>query len=261
MTEYTRLTPEQGFHVYGWMRTELGLSGTELAIYAIVYSYTRNGGAIGGIRFFSEWTGASKPTVINTLQKLEQAGLILATETGNGKLKKYTIPDGEPVKNFNQSKNLTSKETLPLPVKNFNHHQSENLTSTSKDFLPATKIERELDNKIERKLENAREEMPPLAQRAMQTATAPTFEEVYSTMRSLIIRPDGADLDQCAHAFYEREAAQGWSGNWKGKISRYAASWLNNINRSGSYMRKPQKQHPRGCQPDDPRVDHGEIPW
>lgn len=271
MNDFTRLTPEQGFHVYGWMRTELGLSGTELVIFAIVYSYTRNGGAIGGIRFFSEWTGASKPTVINSLQKLELAGLISAIETGNGKLKKYTVSDGEPVKKIDQSKNLTSKETLPQPVKNFYHDQSNFAAGTSKDFLPATKQEIEIESKLERKQDNntsvdidvtTREgELPPIAERAMQAPEPPAFHEVFGTMCSLTIRPSGTELDKCAHAFYDREERQGWKGNWKGKIQSYATSWLNNLNRQPTYNGRPQKQQARGCKPDDPVQDFGDIPW
>lgn len=280
MNDFTRLTPEQGFRVHGWMRTLFDLTGTELLIFAIVYSYTGKGGAVGGIRFFTEWTGVTRPTVINSLQKLEQSGLITVTETGNGKLKKYTVSeaankrievvqnDVEPVKNFNQSNNLTSKESLPPPVKNFNPHQSNFETGTSKDFLPATKLYRKQESKLERKPDNTtlainstpREELPPIAERAMIPPEAPAFHEVYTTMESLTIRPSGTELERCVRAFYDREERQGWRGNWKGKVQSYAASWLNNLNRHSGY-RQPPREQARGCQPDDPPMDYGEIPW
>jgi DNA-binding PadR family transcriptional regulator len=275
MNDFTRLTPEQGFHVYGWMRTMFDLKGTDLELFAIVYSYTQNGGEIGGLRFFTEWTGATRPTVINSLQKLEQAGLITAVETKNGRLKKYTVGDtarkqietykndGEPVKNFNQSNNLTSKDSLPPPVKNLYPHQLKNETPTSKNFLPASKIESKIDNKQERKIDNnyritqpPREEEPPLVQAAMQPPEAPEFHEVYNAMLKLLVRPMGTELEKCAHAFYDLKEQQGWSGNWKSHASRYAASWAAKVRNL-----PPQREKPRPCQPDDPVQDFGEIPW
>ena len=127
MTEYTRLTPEQGFHVYGWMRTELGLSGTELAIYAIVYSYTRNGGATGGIRFFMEWTGAGRNTVIRALDSLEAAGLLKAEDAEQGKLKKYTISGTDA--RSDQSQNETSPKMGLQPVPKWDYYQYQNGTT------------------------------------------------------------------------------------------------------------------------------------
>ena len=279
MNDFTRLTPEQGFRVYGWMRTQFDLKGTELALFAIVYSYTQNGGEIGGLRFFTEWTGATKPTVINSLQKLEQAGLIASTDAKNGQLKKYTIGEiakqkieansneGEPVKNLNQSNNLTSKKSLPPPVKNLYPHQSKNFTGTSKEILPATKYESTLERKTDRKQENInnrittppREEDSPLVQAAMQPTEAPTFPVVYAVMRQLLVRPIGTELEKCAHAFYDLREAQGWSKDWKSHLTRYAAAWLSR--QRNQPPQREQRDLPRPCQPDDPIQDFGEIPW
>ena len=278
MNDFTRLTPEQGFHVYGWMRTLFDLKGTELELFAIVYSYTQNGGEIGGLQFFTEWAGATRPTVINSLQKLEQAGLISATDTKNGRLKKYTVGDtarkqietykndGEPVKNFNQSNNFTSKESLPPPVKNLYPHQLKNETPTSKIFLPATKIESKIENKQEKKIDNnyritqtPREEEPSILQAAMKPTEAPEFHEVFRAMRNLIVRPIGPELDRCAHAFYDLRETQGWSNDWKAHLTRYAAAWA--ARARNAPPQRPERDKPRPCQPDDPVQDFGEIPW
>lgn len=279
MNDFTRLTQEQGFRVHGWMRTLFDLTGTELLIFAIVYSYTKSGGdGVGGNRFFMEWTGAGRNTVIRALDSLEAAGLISATETGQGKIKKYTVSEhakkriGEPVKNLNQSQNETSPKMGLVP--NNDYHQSQNGTTTSPKIGldpsqngTSNQTIKENESKLERKPDNTtpdinstpREELPPIAERAMRPPEAPAFHEVYSTMESLTFRPSGTELERCVRAFYDREERQGWKGNWKGKVQSYAASWLNN--HPPTHYRQPQRQQARGCQPDDTPVDYGEIPW
>ena len=74
----------------------------------------------------------SKPTIIDAFKKLIQIGLI-EVEKEKGKPSKYfLIKLEEPVKKLDQSKNFTSKETLP--------HQSKNFTTTSKETLPYKEI-------------------------------------------------------------------------------------------------------------------------
>lgn len=74
----------------------------------------------------------SKPTIINSFEKLIQLGLI-EVEKEKGKPSKYfLIKLEEPVKNIDQSKNFTGKEILP--------HQSKNFTTTSKETLPYKEI-------------------------------------------------------------------------------------------------------------------------
>lgn len=276
MNDFTRLTPEQGFRVYGWMRTLFDLKGTELAIFAIVYSYTQNGGDIGGNRFFSEWTGAGRSTVIRTLDALEAAGMLEATETEQGKLKKYTISAtakkkieehiGQQENLYNHSKNETSPKMKP--VSNCNQSQNETTTSPKMGLPPSQnetsnqtikKLERKNNinnkNKINDNITRARE-LPPIVQQAMQPPEAPKFHDVYSAMRNLLVRPMGTELEKCAHAFYDLREQQGWSHDWKSHLARYAASWL-----SRQRNQPPPINKPRPCQPDDPVQDFGEIPW
>lgn len=74
------------------------------------------------IAYLVEKTGMSKPTVINSIAKLIEKGSIVEIKKGQRGAKKYEINWIEPlVKNFNQSKNLTStsQNFLPVLVKNF----------------------------------------------------------------------------------------------------------------------------------------------
>lgn len=73
---------ESFFVVHGWMRNA-GLSGNELLVYAIIYGFSQSekGFYNGSLKYLSEFTGASKNTVISCLKKLQEKGLISKKET------------------------------------------------------------------------------------------------------------------------------------------------------------------------------------
>lgn len=58
--------------INGWMKTRLGLKGTELLVFSIIYGFTQDGTTeyCGGLSYLMEWTDASKPTIINALKLL-----------------------------------------------------------------------------------------------------------------------------------------------------------------------------------------------
>lgn len=288
MNDFTRLTPEQGFRVCAWMRTLFDLKGTELELFAIVCSYTQNGGEVGGNRFFMEWTGASEDTVTRSLKNLEQAGLIAANGAGRGKLKKYTISDRVNkklaevgiIENYPQNagalkddypQNAGSQESL-LPAK-CGYHPPQNAGTTTRKMrvhhpqnAGSNQIIKKIENKQERKKDNNYRitqppsvEEPPLVQAAMQPLDAPEFHEVYGAMRNLLVRPIGTELEKCAHAFYDLRETQGWSHDWKAHLIRYAAAWA--ARARNVPPQRPERDKPRPCQPDDPVQDFGEIPW
>ena len=75
------------YHVGAWMRTKLNLKGVALEIFAIIYGFSQDGESkfTGSINYLCEWTGVSRPTVINTLKSLVEDDLIIKeTETVNG---------------------------------------------------------------------------------------------------------------------------------------------------------------------------------
>lgn len=65
-------------NIQGWMVAELGLSGNELLVYAIIYGFSQDGEGefTGSLRYLMDWTGASKNTVMRALVSLEEKGLI-----------------------------------------------------------------------------------------------------------------------------------------------------------------------------------------
>lgn len=70
---------EDYIHIAGWMRNLLGLSGNDLLVYAVIFSFSRDGESQykGGIRYLQDTSGASKNTVIRALESLVEKGLIL----------------------------------------------------------------------------------------------------------------------------------------------------------------------------------------
>ncbi|MEJ6471504.1 conserved phage C-terminal domain-containing protein [Fusobacterium nucleatum] len=139
---------ESYINIQGFMVNELGLKGNELLIYAIIYGFSQdeNSNFTGSLKYLMEWTNASKPTVIDTLEKLVAKSLIIKEVYEINKIKfcKYRV-------------NLdffTNKETLP-EVKKFNQGGKEtllgelkNLTGGGKETLP-NNINNTIDNTIE----------------------------------------------------------------------------------------------------------------
>ena len=70
---------ESYINIQGFMVNELGLKGNELLIYAIIYGFSQdeNSNFTGSLKYLMEWTNASKPTVIDTLEKLVAKSLII----------------------------------------------------------------------------------------------------------------------------------------------------------------------------------------
>lgn len=119
---------ENYYVVQGWMRSELGLSGNALAIYAIVYGFSQvsHQEFTASINYLCEWLGVSRPTVINTLKDLVDKGYLTkeSEEKNNIIYNRYTavVPD------FTCSQNIllgsknpllqSSKEILPNNISN-----------------------------------------------------------------------------------------------------------------------------------------------
>ena len=90
MAKQIKVREDNYFAVQGWMVTELKLKGNALMLYAIIYGFsqTTNTAFTGSVDYLCEWLGGvSRPTVINTLDNLDEGrGLyIWGKSTGNGK--------------------------------------------------------------------------------------------------------------------------------------------------------------------------------
>lgn len=68
----SRINDDNYYQVSGWMINRLGLKGTELQVFAIIYGFSQDGESWfgGSLAYLEEWTGVSKPTVIKALKEL-----------------------------------------------------------------------------------------------------------------------------------------------------------------------------------------------
>ena len=124
----SRIKDENYYQIQGWMINRLKLKGVPLSVFAIIYGFSQDGENeyTGSLQYFCDFCGGvSKPTIINALKTLVEAGYLLRREEIiNGVqfnrykvnlplLKKFNYPDQETltgeVKNFNGG----SKEILP----------------------------------------------------------------------------------------------------------------------------------------------------
>ena len=124
------------FMVSGWMLNRLNLKGIALHVYSIIYGFSQDGESYftGSLQYLSDFTNASKPTIIKALKELVEKGYLIKVENEmNGvKFNKYKA-NLLVVKNFNGG----SQDSLPGGSK-------ETLLGGSKETLPNKEI---TDNK------------------------------------------------------------------------------------------------------------------
>ena len=85
--------------IQGWMRTEIGLSGAALMVYATIYGFSQTGNCYysGSIDYLAEWAGVQRRQVMLILKEFTEAGYIEKTEAGYNRFRYRT--DQEMVRN------------------------------------------------------------------------------------------------------------------------------------------------------------------
>ena len=85
--------------IQGWMRTEMGLSGAALMVYATIYGFSQTGNCYysGSIDYLAEWAGVQRRQVMRILKELTESGYIEKTEAGYNRFRYRT--DREMVRN------------------------------------------------------------------------------------------------------------------------------------------------------------------
>ena len=173
----SKVKDENYYQISGWMINKLGLKGTTLNVYAIIYGFTQDGESEfqGSRQYLCDFTGATKPTIDKSLNELVEKGLILkqTTKINNVIFNKYKA-------NLNIINNFTTdKETL-LGGK-------ETLLGGSKETLLNNNILDNIeDNKKERKTTSEYDTIIDLKVRDEQVKK--TIYE-FIKMRKLIKKP------------------------------------------------------------------------
>lgn len=93
------ISDENYILIQGWMRTEMGLSGAALMVYATIYGFSQTGNCYysGSIDYLAEWAGVKRRQVISILKDLTESGYIEKNEVGYNRFRYRT--DREMVKN------------------------------------------------------------------------------------------------------------------------------------------------------------------
>lgn len=73
-----KIKDENYINIQGWMRTQLGLKGNELLVYAIIYGFSQEEGNRfkGSLQYLADWCGATKQGISNNLKSLIEKGYI-----------------------------------------------------------------------------------------------------------------------------------------------------------------------------------------
>ena len=79
----SRINDDNYYQISGWMINRLGLKGTELQVFAIIYGFSQDGESwfSGSLAYLEDWTSSSKPTVIKARKNLSTKSSSSRTRT------------------------------------------------------------------------------------------------------------------------------------------------------------------------------------
>lgn len=122
------------YTVCGWMINELDLKGTELVVYARIYSYThgeKNQSFYGSAKHLAEWANSTTRSVQSAIKSLSERGLLRITKV-NATHNTYNVivPDNCKIPN---SKKTYEKNSQGI-TKNFHNTYEKNSQGITKKF-------------------------------------------------------------------------------------------------------------------------------
>lgn len=206
------LRDDNYFVVHGWMINKLGLKGTELELYAIIYGFSQAEGQKfhGGLQYLADWTNVSKRNVIVRLQSLVEKGFLVKEDVFNNGVKtcEYRCrpiqhPDDETSPGVVMKRHRAGDETSPGWCRNITGSGDE--TSHNKESYKESDKESYKESDIEEKSTAELPGGPPgaIAPDPKPSKTSrfkpPTLEEVraYCLERGNNIDPEKF------HSYYE----------------------------------------------------------
>ena len=164
----------------GWMINELGLTGRELQVYAIIYGFTQDEESEfnGSLNYIAEWLGTSnKTTVTRAIDALLDKGLITKRQTVTKGVKsnfyKAILP--YPTKTSEQKEDSTetvpgvvpkryrgSTETVPGVVPKRYRGSTETVPGGSTETVPNNYKDNNINNNIDNLLGETAEKSDPV---------------------------------------------------------------------------------------------------
>lgn len=202
------------FVITGLMCNEMGLSGNELMIYAIIRGFSQDGESryTGGRGYLANTLNISKPTVDKALNSLIRKGYIIKIDASHHDCQYY-----EYMADLEAERSLTtSKETLQGEENNFTGDSKEILQGESKNFTGGSK--ETLHNNIK---ENTEEKKKESIDNIKKTRfVAPTIEDIRAYCLEI-----GSGID--AEYFYDYYNSNGWMAgknhmkDWKATVRNW----------------------------------------
>ena len=213
--------------IQGWMVNEIGLSGNELLLYALIYGFSQDeqNSFNLSLSYTTKWLNVSKQTVLGLLKKLIEKNLIEKTEkTENGvKFCSYRV-----VNNFN----LGSKEILPPPSK-------EILLGGSKKTLPPYNID--IYNNLIIKYNNIKEPLDRWLKYKTEKKERYTdigLEDCFEKLQKL----SGGDKE-LAMAIVKQSTSNNWSGLFPLKNNKQNQQKETTFQRNIRIMREMEEEN------------------
>ena len=130
----SRIMDDNYYQISGWMLNRLGLKGTELQVFSIIYGFSQDGESMfgGSINYLCDWLRVSRPTIIKALKDLVGKDYIIkdSLEINNVTFNRYKA-NLQVISDLRGSKEtlLGSKETL------LNNNNNNNTNIVSKDTI------------------------------------------------------------------------------------------------------------------------------
>jgi predicted DNA-binding transcriptional regulator len=121
---------ETFYTTYDWM-VDIGLSSNDLNLYALIYSFTKDGNfRIASRSYLAKRIGCSVITVYKSIQFLQDNGLLEKREVMKGNVLSVEY---KAIKNLNPIKNLNTIKKLNNPIKKINRSPIKKLNTNNKD--------------------------------------------------------------------------------------------------------------------------------
>jgi len=125
--------------IQGWMINELKLKGNDLLIYALIYSYSKDGEHrfYGSLQYLADWTNSTVSGIQNNIKNLLEKNLIFKNKIGNSQSSRceYWVN-----LSLQQSCNTLQNSYIPLQ-QNCNNNKIINNLFISKDINNKNKVE------------------------------------------------------------------------------------------------------------------------
>lgn len=128
-----KIKDENFYQVTGWMLNKLNLRGNSLNIFAIIYGFSQDGATEfkGSLNYLCDFVGATKPTIIKSINELIEKGLIIKSTSVVNNIQSNAYKVNLPlIKTIIEG----SKEILPV-VKNFEGGSKDFLLGGGKEIL------------------------------------------------------------------------------------------------------------------------------